>query len=65
MAKRGAMLFSIVASLVGVRREYQFSLPFFHWMFDQAIGEDQKEEEEDDDGEVSLGGGTSSIVVGL
>ncbi|XP_022099208.1 dynein beta chain, ciliary-like [Acanthaster planci] len=51
VAKRGAMLFSVVSSLVGLQREYQFSLPFFLWMFDQAVGEDQAEEEDDDQGE--------------
>ena len=52
VAKRGAMLFSITASLMGVQHEYQFSLPFFLWMFDQAVGEDQEEEIASDDGEV-------------
>ncbi|XP_033641711.1 dynein beta chain, flagellar outer arm-like [Asterias rubens] len=51
VAKRGAMLFSITASLMGVQHEYQFSLPFFLWMFDQAVGEDQEEEIASDDGE--------------
>lgn len=40
VAKRGAMLYSIGSSLRGIQREYHLSLPFFLWMFDQAVGED-------------------------
>ncbi|XP_033103095.1 dynein heavy chain 9, axonemal-like [Anneissia japonica] len=48
VAKRGAMLFSVMSSLEGLRREYQFSLPFFLLMFDRAVGEEPPQEESDD-----------------
>lgn len=44
VAKRGAMLYSIGTSLRGIQREYHLSLPFFLWMFDQAVGEDPPED---------------------
>lgn len=48
VAKRGAMLYSVISSLRGIQREYQFSLPFFLWMFDQAVGEEPTEAESEE-----------------
>ena len=47
VAKRGAMLYAVISSLRGIQREYQFSLPFFLWMFDQAVGEEPTESQDD------------------
>ncbi|XP_071959570.1 uncharacterized protein [Antedon mediterranea] len=48
IAKRGAMLFSVMSSLEGLRREYQFSLPFFYLMFDRAVGDEPPLTDNDD-----------------
>lgn len=56
VAKRGAMLYAVISSLRGIQREYQFSLPFFLWMFDQAVGDEQKESQDDlEQGQVCSG----------
>nr|XP_006816782.1 PREDICTED: dynein heavy chain 17, axonemal-like [Saccoglossus kowalevskii] len=56
VAKRAALLFSVLRSLEGLQREYIFPLPFFMSLFDKAVGEDppmeeEEPEDEEDDGE--------------
>ncbi|KAK3108743.1 hypothetical protein FSP39_014630 [Pinctada imbricata] len=64
LARRAAMLFSIIRSLQSVHNEYQFSLKYFLELFDEAVGgevpPDLWEEEEewgyedDDDSSVDI-----------
>ncbi|XP_072048734.1 uncharacterized protein [Amphiura filiformis] len=69
VAKRGAMLYAVISSLRGIQREYQFSLPFFLWMFDQAIGDEptdsedaEKEQVGSEYAESEMAGGRRSAV---
>ena len=38
VARRGALLFTLMKSLGSVRHEYQFTLAYFLRLFDEAIG---------------------------
>ncbi|XP_023931015.1 dynein beta chain, ciliary-like [Lingula anatina] len=44
IARRGAMLYAILRSMSAVQREYQFTLPSFLALFDEAVGGDFPEE---------------------
>lgn len=37
LARRATMLYSVLRSLAAVQTEYQFTLPFFLKLFDQAV----------------------------
>ncbi|XP_070202269.1 uncharacterized protein [Littorina saxatilis] len=54
VARRGALLFSLMRSLGSVRHEYQFSLTYFLQLFDEAVGGELPPEfghgEDDEDG---------------
>ena len=38
LARRATMLYSVLRSLGSIQREYQFTLPFFLKLFDEAVG---------------------------
>ena len=38
LARRAAMLYAIVRSLQSIHKEYQFSLSYFMYLFDEAVG---------------------------
>ena len=38
LARRATMLYSVLRSLASVQTEYQFTLPYFLKLFDEAIG---------------------------
>lgn len=53
LARRAAMLYSILRSLQSLRNEYQFSLKFFVLLFDEAVGGELPPEFMEEEEEVS------------
>lgn len=56
LVRRATMLYCVLRSLSAIQRQYQFTLPYFYRLFDEAVGgEFPQEYTEDSDGEeVSL-----------
>ena len=55
LARRATMLYALLQSMASVQKEYQFTLPHFYKMFDEAIGgEFPPEYYEDDDKDMDV-----------
>ena len=44
LARRATMLYALLQSMACVQREYQFTLPYFYKLFDEAVGGEFPEE---------------------